>query len=64
MILPTKWAYSGRAKNCHWGHAIYGGPQASLENTGEKPSFLEEKGELGRAVINEDSIGGSWDFKV
>ena len=63
-ILPTKWAYLGTAKNCNWVHAIYGEPQASLENIGEKRSFLEEKGKLGRAVMNEESIGGSWDFKV
>ena len=38
---------------------IYGKPQASLENKGEEHPFLEEKGELGGAVINEESIGGN-----
>ena len=52
MILPTKWAYLGRAKNCHWGHAIYGGPQASLEKKRRENSSVEEKGELGGAILN------------
>ena len=51
------------AKNCNLGQAIYGKPQASLENR-EVFSFIEEKGELGGAVINKESIGGNWEFEV
>ena len=59
IILPAKWAYSGTAKNCNSGRAIYGAPRASLEGKREEYSFIEEKGVLEGAVINKESIGGN-----
>ena len=40
VILLAKWVYSGTAKNCNLGHAIYGKSQADLENTREDLFFL------------------------
>ena len=39
-------------QNCNPGLVIYGEPQASLEDKREQDSSIEEKGELGGAVIN------------
>lgn len=50
------------SKNCNSGYAIYE-PQISLENK-EELSFIEEKGELGRGILRQESIVGSWEFKV
>ena len=32
-------------------------------NKGAEHSFIEEKGELGGAVINKESTGGTWSSK-
>ena len=42
----------------------YGKPHASLVKQRTGHSFLEEKGKLGGAVLNKQSIGGNWEFKV
>ena len=39
-------------------------PQASLENKGGESPFLEERGELGGAVVNRKSIGVNWEIEV
>lgn len=64
ICLPAKVDYYRTAKNCNSRRATYGEPQPSLANKGEEPSVTEEKGELGGAVINKDSIGGHWEFEV
>lgn len=38
--------------------------QAPPGNRGEEHSFIEEKGEWGKAVINKEPIGGNWEFEV
>ena len=54
VILLAKWVYSGTAKNCNLGHAIYGKSQADLENTREDLFFY--RGEGGLAVINKSPL--------
>lgn len=38
--------------------------QASPEMEGEECSFTQGRGEVGRSVINEKSIGVNWGFKA
>lgn len=57
----------GPNKDRNLGHTIYDQLQTKepqSENKGKNHSFIEEKGDLGGAVINEESFGGSWKFKV
>ena len=61
VILPAEWIYLGMAKNCNSGHPICGELHASLEKQ-RREMFFYEVG--GGAVVNKESIGGDWEFKV
>lgn len=56
--------YLRAAKNCNSRYTICGVPQVSSENKGEELSFIEEKEELGGAVLNKESFGGNWELEV
>ena len=54
----------GTAKTYNSGNAVIGKPQARRENQGGEHAFVVERGELGGAVINKESIGGNEKLEV
>lgn len=54
VTLQAKWVYSGAVKNCNLEHAaVSNHMQSMIKKQSKGNSFIEEKGEVGGAVIGE-----------